>query len=65
MYPRQLTRQVISNPDYPVVQTRAGKVRGLWEEGTFLFRGVQYAQARRFHMPEPVSPWEGTREAII
>ena len=65
MYPRKLTRQVISNPDYPVVQTRAGKVRGLWEEGTFLFRGIQYAQARRFHMPEPVDPWEGTREAII
>ncbi len=65
MYPRKLTRSVISNPDYPVVETRAGKVRGLWEEGTFLFRGVQYAQAKRFQMPQPVEPWEGTREAII
>ena len=30
MYPRKLTRAVISNPDYPVVETRAGKIGGLW-----------------------------------
>lgn len=65
MYPRKLTRSIISNPDYPVVQTKAGKLRGLWEEGVFLFRGVQYAQAKRFHLAEPVKPWEGTKEAII
>ena len=65
MYPRKLTRSIISNPDYPVVQTKAGKLRGLWEEGVFLFRGVQYAQAKRFHLAEPVQPWEGTKEAII
>lgn len=65
MYPKKLTRSVISNPDYPVVETKAGKLRGLWEEGVFLFRGVQYAQAERFHLPQPVTPWEGTKEAII
>ena len=65
MYPRKLTRSIISNPDYPVVETKAGKLRGLWEEGVFLFRGVQYATAKRFHLPQPVEPWEGTKEAII
>lgn len=65
MYPRRLTRSIISNPDYPVVQTARGKLRGLWEEGVFLFRGIQYAQAERFRMPQPVDPWEGTKEAII
>ena len=65
MYPLKLTRSVVSNPDFPVVQTKAGKIRGLLEEGVFLFRGVQYAKAERYHMPEPVEPWEGTKEAII
>ena len=65
MYPRKLTRSIISNPDYPVVETKAGKLRGLWEEGVFLFRGIQYATAKRFHLPQPVEPWEGTKEAII
>ena len=52
MYPRKLTRSVISNPDYPVVETSKGRLRGLWEEDVFLFRGVRYAQAKRFHLPE-------------
>ena len=65
MYPKKLTRSVISNPDYPVVQTKAGKVRGLLEEGTFIFRGVPYAQAKRFQMPEEVTPWEGTRRCNV
>ena len=65
MYPKKLTRSVISNPDFPVVQTKAGKVRGLLEEGTFIFRGVPYAQAKRFQMPEEVTPWEGTRRCNV
>ncbi len=65
MYPRKLTRQVISDPDYPVVETKAGKLRGLVVEGAFIFRGIKYAKAKRFHLPEPVEPWEGVKEAII
>ena len=65
MYPRKLTRSVISNPDYPVVETKYGKLRGLWEEDVFIFRGVQYAKAKRFHLPEAPDVWEGTKTAII
>ena len=65
MYPRKLTRSIITNPDYPVVETRQGKLRGLWCEDVFIFRGVQYARAGRFQMPQEVEPWEGTKEAII
>ncbi len=65
MFPRKLTRQVISDPDYPVVETKAGKLRGLVVEGSFIFRGIKYAKAERFHLPKPVEPWEGIKEAII
>ena len=34
-------------------------------DDTFIFRGIRYATARRFHAPEPIEPWEGVREAII
>ena len=47
MYPLKLTRSVVSNPDFPVVQTKAGKIRGLLEEGVFLFRGVQYTDIQQ------------------
>lgn len=65
MYPRKLTRSVISNPDFPVVETPKGKIRGLQSENVFIFRGVQYATANRFQLPQPVEAWEGTKEAII
>ena len=65
MYPRRLTRSVISNPDFPVVSTKRGKIRGLYEEGMYIFRGIRYAAADRFREPKPIEPWEGTKEAII
>lgn len=51
----------------PVVRTAAGAVRGRWERGTAVFRGVPFAEppvgAARFQAPRPVRAWEGTREA--
>lgn len=65
MFPRKLTKAVISAPDYPVVQTRQGRVRGLVVEDTFIFRGIRYARARRFRMPEEPEHWEGIRDAVV
>jgi para-nitrobenzyl esterase len=63
MYPKKLTRQVISGPNYPVVVTKYGKLRGVEVEGAFIFRGVRYAKAKRFHLPEYPDTWEGTIDA--
>ena len=63
MFIKKLTQQVVHTYDNPVVQTKAGKLRGLIVEGTYVFRGITYATAKRFHMPEPVAPWEGIRDA--
>lgn len=65
MFIKKLTKQVISNPDSPVVQTKAGKLRGLLTQDAYIFRGIRYAQAKRFHMPEPVAPWTGVKDAIV
>ena len=63
MIMRKLTQQVICDYDDPVAETKSGKVRGQIVEGAYQFRGIKYAQAKRFHFPEEVS-WEGTKEAI-
>ena len=65
MFPKKLHRAVICNHDEPIVQTIAGKHRGLIVEETYIFRGIKYADANRFEMPRPVQPWEGVKEAII
>lgn len=50
--------------DRTTVQIDAGKVRGAFHNGIYYFRGIPYAQAKRFHMPTPPTPWEGVRDAV-
>ena len=37
----------------PVVETKAGKVRGFRLNTTYAFHGIHYAEADRFQMPQP------------
>lgn len=46
----------------PVVQTKAGKLRGYQSEGTYIFKGIKYAKAERFQKPVDPDPWEGVIE---
>jgi len=48
----------------PIVQTKAGKIRGYRLDGTYIFRGIKYADADRFKMPRPVQPWEGVKDCF-
>jgi para-nitrobenzyl esterase len=46
-----------------VAKTADGALRGFYLDGLYIFQGIKYADAKRFHAPEPVKPWEGVREA--
>jgi len=48
----------------PVVQTKAGKIRGFKLDSTYTFYGIKYADAKRFQAPTPVEPWEGIKDAL-
>lgn len=47
-----------------VVDTDAGKLMGALYQGIYNFRGVRYAQAKRFMPPEAVAPWDGIKPAL-
>jgi para-nitrobenzyl esterase len=50
-----------------VVQTSAGPVRGMVEEGVHAFRGVRYGAntaTRRFLPPLPPTPWRAVQDAM-
>jgi para-nitrobenzyl esterase len=46
-----------------IVDTTAGKVRGLEKRGVLQYRGIPYARAERFLGPRPVEPWTDVRDA--
>lgn len=50
--------------EVPEVCTKAGKIRGYKWDGIYIFKGITYAHAKRFQMPEEPQPWEGVREAV-
>lgn len=47
----------------PIIETKQGKIRGYKNDGVYIFKGVRYATAKRFQMPEEVKTWEGVKEA--
>ncbi len=49
--------------DTAIVETTAGKVRGFQYDGINIFKGIPYARAKRWHMPEPTEPFEGEFDA--
>ena len=49
--------------DTTIVTTKAGKLQGYFFDGTYVFKGVHYAEAERFCAPTPVEPWEGVKDA--
>ncbi len=52
-----------------VVETKAGRLRGISERGVHIFKGIPYAAPplgeRRFRPPEKLDPWHGTRDAFV
>lgn len=51
------------NAETAVVETKQGKVRGYLCDGLTIFKGIPYAQAKRFHAPQQPKPWEDVLDA--
>ncbi|UNO42321.1 carboxylesterase family protein [Streptomyces sp. MST-110588] len=57
-----------SSGSRPEVRTAAGALRGTWEAGVAVFRGIPFAEppvgSLRFAAPRPARGWDGVREAV-
>jgi para-nitrobenzyl esterase len=57
----------LKSPNYhpPLVEVQAGKLRGCSDGRTTTFLGIPYAEADRFELPKPVTPWVGIKSAQV
>lgn len=58
-----MEKKFVYNEDTALVETRSGKVRGCLYDDIYIFKGIPYAKAKRFHAPEPVEPWDDVFQA--
>jgi para-nitrobenzyl esterase len=47
-----------------VAETQSGKVRGYISNGVYTYKGIPYAEAKRFEAPRPPAPWTGVRSSL-
>lgn len=47
-----------------VTQTQSGKVRGYIHNDIFTYKGIPYAEAKRFEAPQKPKAWEGIRSTM-
>ncbi|HEX6890294.1 MAG TPA: carboxylesterase family protein, partial [Chryseolinea sp.] len=50
--------------DIAIVPTEQGKVRGYIHNGTYIYKGIPYAQAKRFQPPTKPASWDGIRSSL-
>ena len=58
------TDPFVASTSVAVVSTDSGKLQGFIQNGIYTYRGVPYAKAERFMMPEKFDAWDGIRPAL-
>ncbi len=56
--------QLQTGKDVAVTNTDAGKVRGYVHNTIYTYKGIPYAEAKRFEAPQKPKPWQGVRSSM-
>jgi len=56
--------QLQTGANVAVAATESGKVRGYINNGVYTYKGIPYAEAKRFEAPQKPKPWQGIRSSM-
>lgn len=59
-----LSAQLQTGENIAVANTAYGKVRGYVRQGIYTYKGIPYAEAKRFEAPQKPKAWEGVRSSM-
>ena len=60
-----MLKPFVFDRDKNIVETVYGKVRGFQYDGIYVFEGIPYAEAERFHAPHPPKKWEKVHDCSV
>ncbi len=58
------TAQLETGANVAVANTEYGEVRGYIHNSVYTYKGIPYAQAKRFEAPQKPTPWQGVRSSM-
>lgn len=61
----QSSDAVVAGENVAVTSTDNGQVRGYIHNGTYNYKGIPYAQSKRFMAPEKPVHWQGVRASLV
>lgn len=64
LYAYGLSAQLQTGEHIAVANTAYGKVRGYVRQGIYTYKGIPYAEAKRFEAPQKPKAWEGVRSSM-
>src|SRR6187402_2356743 len=64
LWQQSATAQLQTGENVAVTNTDAGKVRGYIHNSIYTYKGIPYAEAKRFEAPQKPKPWQGTRSSM-
>lgn len=56
--------QIETGANVAVVPTQSGRVRGYIHNGIYTYKGIPYAEAKRFEAPRKPTPWTDVRSSL-
>lgn len=59
-----LFAQIRTGENVAVANTTGGKIRGYIRHGIFTYKGIPYAEAKRFEPPQKPKSWDGVRSSL-
>ena len=59
-----LPAQIQTGENVAVTNTDAGKVRGYIHNSIYTYKGIPYAEAKRFEAAQKPKPWQGVRSSL-
>ncbi len=64
LFALSINAQLQTGANVAVTNTISGKVRGFISNGVFTYKGIPYAEAKRFETATAPKPWEGVRSSL-